>query len=97
MVPGGTVAAVVPSALAVRPAFAPFVDLAVRHAGPEAASLLGTYFACGGLDRLAGLLGVDRSPRRGSARSVPGIYRAPSSRATFVTTEVESTPLVQRM
>ena len=85
----------VPSALAGQPAFAPFVDLAARHAGPEAASLLGTYFACGGLDRLAGLL-ESAGLHVETARSVPGIYRAPSVDA-FVTTEVESTPLVQRM
>ena len=30
--------------------YGPFVEMAVRHAGPDAAALLGTYFSCGGLD-----------------------------------------------
>ncbi len=45
--PGGTVAVLVPSALDAQPAYGPFVDMAARHAGPEARSLLSTYFACG--------------------------------------------------
>jgi len=92
---GGTVAVAVPDAVGTQVAFALFVAAAARHAGPEAMALLGTYFACGeladvtALAEAAGLTVLD-------ARTHVGTYRAPSVDA-FVTTEVESTPLVERM
>ena len=52
---GGTVAVLVPSALDVQPAYGPLVDMAARHAGAQARSLLSTYFACGDLDELRSL------------------------------------------
>ena len=94
--PGGTVAVAVPAALDAQPAFAPFVDMAGRHAGPEATSLL------------EHLLRV-RRPRRARAtlRALPGSRsraRAPTPARTgapsvdaLVTTEVESTPLGERI
>lgn len=92
---GGTVAIDVPSVLADQEAFAAFVEMVARHASPEAAHLLTTYFACGDLDRLTGLLTaaglVDVT-----ARTEPGRYRAPSIDVA-VTTEVESTPLLERI
>jgi len=91
----GTVAVAVPGALDTQAAFAPFVAMAARHAGPEALSLLSTYFACGSLDDLAALAssaGLDVA----SAATHLGTYRAPSIDA-FVTTEVESTPLADRL
>ena len=94
-VPGGTVGVLVPAALEAQPAFAPFVAAAARHAGPEALSLLGTYFACGDLEELCALMaatGLDVTV----ARTHEGRYRAPSVDA-FVTTEVESTPLRERI
>src|SRR5262245_11477568 len=91
----GTVALLVPGALEHQAAFAPFVDLAVRHAGDEARTLLTSYFVCGDLDELAALVESARL-RVVTARTELGTYRAPSIDA-FVTTEVESTPLVQRM
>jgi len=93
--PGGTVALVVPSRLEAQVAFSPFVDMAARHAGSEAMSLLSTYFACGDLDELIGLV-ESAGLRVGGARAHVGTYRAPSVDA-FVTTEVESTPLVERI
>ena len=93
--PGGTVAIAVPSRLDAQDAFSPFVDMAARHAGPEALSLLSTYFACGDLTELTGLLGSAGLSIAGSRTHV-GTYRAPSVDA-FVTTEVESTPLVERI
>src|SRR3712207_963530 len=51
--PGGTVALCVPAALEQQPAYGPFVAMAAEHAGPEARILLGTYWACGDLDRLS--------------------------------------------
>jgi ubiquinone/menaquinone biosynthesis C-methylase UbiE len=91
----GTVALVVPASLVDQPAYGPFVDAAACHAGPEAVSLLGTYWSCGDLDELQGLLGqaalhlVGRRTRTGTVR-----FRSPED---FVATEVDGTPLRQRM
>jgi ubiquinone/menaquinone biosynthesis C-methylase UbiE len=92
---GGTVAVLVPGALKHHDAFARFLDLAVRHAGDEARSLLSTYFLCGNLDQLAALM-ESAGLQITAARTEIGTYRAPSVDA-FVTTEVESTPLIQRI
>ncbi|MGH9225110.1 MAG: class I SAM-dependent methyltransferase [Acidimicrobiales bacterium] len=91
----GTVAVVVPGGLDAQAAFAPFVAMAARHAGPEAMSLLSTYFVCGHLDQLTGLV-ESAGLRITTARTQLGTYRAPSVDA-FVTTEVESTPLLERI
>lgn len=91
----GTVGVLVPADLASQPVFAPFVAMAGRHAGQEAMSLLTTYFACGNLADLTELFrsaGLEPT----SADTVRGMYRAPSVDA-FVTTEVESTPLKERI
>jgi ubiquinone/menaquinone biosynthesis C-methylase UbiE len=93
--PGGTVAVLVPGALEAQAAFAPFVAMAARHAGPEAMALLATYFVCGDLDRLSALV-ESAGLTVTTARTVEGTYRAPSVDA-FVTTEVESTPLVEKI
>ena len=45
------------SGLGAQAAYGPFVDMAARQAGPQARSLLDTYFACGDLDDLTGLFG----------------------------------------
>lgn len=93
--PGRTVALLVPGALERQASFAPFAEVAARHAGAEARSLLSTYFVCGDLAELVAL--VDSAGLRVTrAGTEAGIYRAPSVDA-FVTTEVESTPLVQRI
>lgn len=92
---GGTVAVVVPGRLDAQAAFSPFVDLAARHAGPVAMSLLSTYFVCGDLDDLTGLV-ESAGLRVTSSRTHVGVYRARSVDA-FVTTEVESTPLIERI
>jgi ubiquinone/menaquinone biosynthesis C-methylase UbiE len=92
---GGAVALLVPGALHTQEAFAPFVELAVRHAGAAASSLLGAYFVCGDLDELTRLV-TSVGLQVATARTQRGTYRAPSADA-FVTTEVESTPLRQRM
>jgi SAM-dependent methyltransferase len=93
--PGGAVAIVVPSALEEQPAFEPFVRLAAHLTGPEATSLLTTYFVCGAAGDLERLL-VDAGLTVSETRSVMGTYAAPSIDAA-VTTEVESTPLVERI
>ena len=93
--PGGSVAIMVPGALDSQPAFAPFVAMAARHAGPQALSLLSAYFVFGDLHRLAQL--VESSGLRVTAtETCTGTYRAASVDA-FVTTEVEGTPLLERI
>jgi SAM-dependent methyltransferase len=92
---GGAVAVVVPAALRSQPAYGPFVEMAVRHAGPDAASLLGAYWTCGDLGDLtalvesAGLQVTGTHTRRGTVTL--------GSIDEFVTAEVESTPLVERI
>lgn len=92
---GGTVAIDVPAALADQEAFTPFVEMVAGHASPEAANLLTAYFACGDLDRLTGLL-TTAGLVEVTARTETGRYRAPSIDVA-VTTEVESTPLLERI
>ena len=93
--PGGTVALAVPAALADQPAYRPFVEAAVRHAGPEARTLLGTYWACGDLTELGGLLTsagldvVDTWTHLGTAH-----FASPDQLAV---TEVEASPLAEQI
>lgn len=92
---GGTVAIVVPASLDAQPVWGPFVEAAARHAGPEAVSLLSTYWSCGDLDELkelfaaAGLHVTTTETRLGTAK-FPSID-------ALVATEVESTPLMERI
>jgi len=92
---GARIGLVVPAALADQPAYRAFVEAAVRHAGPEARSLLGAYWACGDLDELglwveaAGLVVVSAETHVGTARF--------GSVDDMVSTEVESTPLRARI
>ena len=93
--PEGTVAFSVPSRLESQPAYAPFVAMAARHAGPDAVGVLGTYFASGDLADLrrvveAAGLGV------AATRTHLGRVKCPSIDA-FVVTEVEGTPLRERI
>jgi SAM-dependent methyltransferase len=92
---GGVVGILVPSDLGRQPAFSSFVDVAAVHAGPDAVSLLGSYFACGDLDALAELA-ASAGLRVTAADRVEGTYSAPSVDAA-VTTEIESTPLRERI
>jgi SAM-dependent methyltransferase len=87
----GTVGLVVPSALDAQPAYRPFVEMAVTHAGAGARDLLGAYFVCGDEAYLADLV-TSAGLQVTQMRTQVGELRAPSVDA-FVTTEVESTPL----
>ena len=92
---GGTVGLLVPSELERQVAFAPFLDIAARHAGPEALSLMSSYFVCGSLDGLTALVeaaGLTVTTSRIEA----GTYTAPSIDAA-VANEIESTPLRERI
>ena len=91
----GTVAVLVPAGLGAQPAYGPFVDMAARQAGAQARSLLDTYFACGDLDDLTGLFG--RAGLRVTGTETHGGTARFGSVDAFVTTEVESTPLRERI
>lgn len=92
---GGTVAVVVPAGLDAQPAYRPFVEIAARHAGDQARSLLATYWSCGDLAamteamRHVGLVDVAGRTRVGTARF--------ASAGDFVATEVEGSPLAERL
>ena len=91
----GTVGVVVPAALPSQPAYAPFGGMAARHAGPDALALLGAYFACGDPDELARWVEA-AGLRVVTSRTHVGHVKCPSIDA-FVATEVESTPLRDRI
>ena len=94
--PGGTVALSVPAGLdAQRDGYALLLEVAARHAGPEANALLGTYWSCGDLDLLRGLF-AESGLRVTSARTFTSTAHYPSLDA-FIATEVESTPLGGRV
>jgi ubiquinone/menaquinone biosynthesis C-methylase UbiE len=91
----GAVGLVVPAGLEAQPAYGPLVEAAARHAGPDAVSLLSTYWACGDRDALAAL--VESAGLRVDAfHTHVGTARFDSADA-LVATEVESTPLVERI
>jgi hypothetical protein len=92
---GGTVAVCVPAALGDQPAYGPLVDAVVRLTGPEAAALLGTYWVCGDLEELTAELRA-AGLEVGTARTRTSTARYPSA-DDAVATEVESTPLVDRI
>jgi len=93
--PDGIIAVQVWGSLSSQPGYGPFVDVAARHAGPEAVNLLGTYWALGDLDRLAalfdaaGLVIAETRTHMGTAKF--------DSIDAMVRTEVESTPLADRL
>jgi SAM-dependent methyltransferase len=93
--PRATVALLVPGRLAAQPAYGPFVEMATHHAGPDAASLLSTYFACG---ELAGLTALVESAGLSVTGTRTRLGRALfGSVDEFVAAEVESTPLIGRI
>ena len=93
--PGGIVAVQVWASRESQAGFKPFYDVVARHAGQAAVDLVSTYWALGDLDRLTGLFetaGLAIS----STRSRTGAICAPSI-DQYITTEIESTPLVERI
>ena len=86
---GATVAVVVPGRLDAQPAYGPFVEMAARHAGPDAATLLSAYFACGDVAELQALA-ESAGLRVEATRTRLGHARFDSVDA-FVAAEVEST------
>ncbi|MDQ3784716.1 MAG: methyltransferase domain-containing protein [Actinomycetota bacterium] len=92
---GGTVAVQVWASLESQPGYSAFIDVAARHAGPEAIDLLSAYWVLGDLDLVAalfeaaGLEVIATRTRTGAARF--------DSIDDLVKTEVESTPLIDRI
>ncbi len=91
----GTVGVQVWGRLESSPGYLAFVEVAARHAGPDAIGLLSTYFLHGDLEQLtrlvsaAGLDVTSTTTRLGAMRY--------DSIDEFVTVEVESTPLIGRL
>jgi len=93
--PGGTVAVCVPASLEDQPAYRPLVEMVARHAGPEAISLLSTYWSCGDVDVLTAVI-ESAGLAVAAVRTTTGVARF-TSPAEMVATEVESTPLIERI
>lgn len=93
--PDGTVGVQVWGRLESSAGFRAFVEVAARHAGPEAIGLLSSYFVHGDLERLTQLFGeagldvIATTTRLGAMRY--------SSVDEFVTIEANSTPLISRI
>jgi SAM-dependent methyltransferase len=93
--PGGRVAAQVWSSLDRQTAIQPLADAVARNAGRDAVGLISAYFRLGDREQFtghftrAGLLVTD-------VRTLPVTVRAPSV-DDYITTEVESTPLIDRI
>jgi SAM-dependent methyltransferase len=93
--PGGSVGVQVYGSLDAQPAYGPWVELVARHAGPDALSLLGAYWAQGDLDTLtdrfesAGLEVTSVGTERGTARW--------ESVDEMVQVELTTTPLAGRI
>jgi SAM-dependent methyltransferase len=93
--PEGVVAIQVWASLESQPAYSRLVEVAARHAGPDAVNLLSTYWSCGDLDRL-------RAQFESAGLGVPAV-RTLTETAAFdsidelVATEVEGTPLIERI
>jgi len=92
---GGTVALVAPAALHEQPAYAPFVDMVAGFVGPEAMSLMSTYFSCGEVDDVAALFEA-AGLNAFSTKTATGLARFASIDAA-VAAEIESTPMIDRI
>ena len=91
----GSVAVQVWGRLESQPGYGPFVEVAARHAGPEAVHLLGAYWLLGDLDALTALF-ESVGLRVTATRTRLGTARF-GSIDELVRTEVESTPLVEKV
>lgn len=95
VIPEGTVAVQVWGTLESSPGYHRFAEVVARHAGPEAVELFGAYWVLGELEDLLatfGRAGLEVATTR--TRLGPAVF---SSIDDFVTTEVESTPLLERI
>jgi ubiquinone/menaquinone biosynthesis C-methylase UbiE len=91
----GLVGVLVPGALDANPPYQIFVDVVTKHAGASARSLVTTYFALGDRDHLVGLF-TAAGLRVRAATGPVGESRF-GSVDEFVTIELDSTPLGERL
>jgi ubiquinone/menaquinone biosynthesis C-methylase UbiE len=93
--PLGMVAVQTYAGLDEQPGYGPFIDTVVRHAGPDARTVLGTYWSKGDLDTLRALMeGAGLEVQK--TRSILGTVTFPSVDA-LVYTEIQATPLAQQV
>jgi len=92
---GGTVVFHVWASLDDQLAYRRLVDVAARHAGPDAVSLLSSYWVLGDLDELR-LLCMEAGLEITEARTRVGTARF-ASIDELVRIEVEGTPLIERI
>jgi SAM-dependent methyltransferase len=93
--PGGTVGVQLWSSLDRQTGIRPLADAVAHHAGPDAVDLISTYFRLGDQDAFiqsCATVGL----RTTAARTMPVTLHAPSI-DDYVTTEIESTPLIARI
>jgi ubiquinone/menaquinone biosynthesis C-methylase UbiE len=93
--PGGTVAVQVWASRDSQTGFKPFYEVVARHAGQDAVDLISAYWTMGDLDHLSGLFKAAGLEIR-ATRTRTGAIRVPSI-DQYVSTEIESTPLVERI
>jgi ubiquinone/menaquinone biosynthesis C-methylase UbiE len=93
--PQGRVAAQVWSSLDRQAGIQPLADAVAHHAGSDAVGLISTYFRLGDREQFTGLF-TQAGLRVTEVRTLPATVRAPSVDA-YITTEVESTPLIDRI
>lgn len=91
----GTVGVLVPGSLDANPPYRIFVDVVTKHAGASARNLVTTYFALGDPQALARLFTA--SGLRVSAATGPVGESRFGSVDEFVTIELDSTPLGERL
>ena len=92
---GGTVGVQVWSSLHRQTGIRPLAEAVARYAGRDAVDLISTYFRLGDREAFTGYFDA-AGLQVTSVRSLPVTLRAPSI-DEYVTTEVESTPLVSRI
>lgn len=93
--PGGTLALQTYAELEDQPGYRPLVEAVVRHVGPDARALLGTYWSKGDPTELRALLEAAGLAATAS-ESVLGQVTFPSVDA-LVRTEIQATPLASRI
>jgi SAM-dependent methyltransferase len=93
--PTGTVGIQVWASRDEQTGFKPFYEVVARHAGPDAVDIISAYWTLGDFQRLTALC-ADAGLRIVSSMTRTGAIRLPSI-DDYVTTEVESTPLIERI
>jgi ubiquinone/menaquinone biosynthesis C-methylase UbiE len=95
LAPSGTVGVQVWDRREDQPAYRPFIEVVGRHAGPEAVNLIAAYFVRGDLAELTAMLASARLEVTGTRTESTSMRF--SSVDELVATEVQSTPLGERL